>query len=190
MVTRRPLSRSEQMSRIKGQNTKPEMILRSALWSAGLRYRVQGETPSGKPDITFPTKKVAVFMDGCFWHGCPLHYVRPCSHSERWAAKLRLNVERDRRQTLALEAQGWKVIRLWEHEVYEALSAIVKLIELAAKGMEPAYSLDWRVIAVEKVEEGSLIERRHYQQLRDPEATRVEEGRRITAKWRRPCRRL
>src|ERR1700682_6168645 len=134
MTPSNPLSRSEQMARIRGKNTGPERSLRSALWSTGLRYRIHPETPVGTPDIVLPGKRVAVFIDGCFWHGCPLHYVRPRSRTDHWIARLRGNVERDRRQTLELEALGWSVLRVWEHDVHEALSEVVERIRQSAKG--------------------------------------------------------
>src|SRR5215211_8176900 len=105
------------MARVKGKNTSPERILRSALWRNGLRYRLDYKVPAGRPDIVFPGPKVAVFVDGCFWHGCPAHYSRPRSQQEFWSEKLAANVERDRRQTLELESRGWRVVRVWEHEI-------------------------------------------------------------------------
>jgi DNA mismatch endonuclease, patch repair protein len=186
MPPRRPLSRSEQMSRIRGQNTEPELLLRAALWSAGLRYRVHAKTPVGRPDLVFLGPRVAVFIDGCFWHGCPLHYVRPRSRTEHWAAKLRVNVERDRRQTLDLEALGWRVVRVWEHEVYGTLGHVVDRIRQVVAGVESAYPADWRVVKVEEIDCALRIERRHLEQLRDASVRKMGEGRRITAKWRRP----
>src|SRR5436305_4641398 len=102
-------TRSEQMARIRGKNTSPEMLLRRALWAAGLRYRVHYRTPAGRADIALVKVQLAIYIDGCFWHGCPDHYVRPRSQADFWAAKLAQNVERDRRQTLQLETSGWKV---------------------------------------------------------------------------------
>ncbi len=125
------LSRSQQMSRIRGRNTRPELALRSALWAGGLRYRLHVRTPHGRPDIVFPAKKVAVFIDGCFWHGCPWHYVRPRSRGEFWASKLRQNVERDRHQTGDLESAGWRVVRVWEHELADDIGAAVRLVQSA-----------------------------------------------------------
>src|SRR4051794_31349953 len=104
------------MSRIRGANTTPELIVRRGLWKCGLRYRLHAKTPGGKADIVVPSAKFALFIDGCFWHGCPEHYVRPGSRNEFWDAKLRENVDRDRRQTLKLDAEGWTVVRVWEHE--------------------------------------------------------------------------
>lgn len=186
MAPRRPLSRSEQMSRIRGQNTRPELLLRTALWAARLRYRVHAETPVGKPDLIFPGPRVAVFIDGCFWHGCPFHYVRPRSRIDHWAAKLRVNVERDRRQTLELETLGWRVVRVWEHEIYEAIAEVVERIRKAVVGAESAPHSDWRVVEVEEIDSALRMERRHLEQLRDACIRRIEEGRRITVKWRRP----
>lgn len=186
-MAHRPFSRSEQMARIRGKNTGPERRLRSALWAAGIRYRLHFLTPGGRPDVVLPRKKIAVFVDGCFWHGCPRHYVRPGSREEHWTARLRANVLRDRRQTLELEALGWRVIRIWEHEVFEDLGRVVHHIGRAASGeIEGEVLPDWRVVAVEEVDPVTRWERRHLEQLRDPNAIQIEEGRRITAKWRRP----
>lgn len=100
------LTRSQQMARIKGKLTKPEVFLRQALWQRGARYRLHHKTPVGRPDIAFPGPRLAVFIDGCQWHGCPKHYVRPRSRNEFWADELSTNVERDQRQTRAIEAAG------------------------------------------------------------------------------------
>ncbi len=180
------LTRSQQMSRIKGRNTRPEIRLRKALWAVGLRYRLHHRTPAGRPDVVFPGRKVAVFIDGCFWHGCPHHYVRPCSREEFWSGKLRENVDRDRRQTLALEAAGWRVVRLWEHEIYETLEDCVARVRAAIGDESWEPEPGFRVVLVEEIEPETRIERRHMEVLREPDICRHEEGRRITAKWRRP----
>jgi DNA mismatch endonuclease (patch repair protein) len=112
-------TRSFNMSRIRATNTKPEMILRKLLWLSGLRgYRLHSKLP-GRPDIAFGKKRVAVFVDGCFWHSCP-HCSdgrAPKSNTSYWMEKRRMNCERDRRNTSKLEGEGWTVIRFWEHEV-------------------------------------------------------------------------
>ncbi len=185
MPGQRPLSRSEQMSRIRSEHTRPERRLRSALWASGLRYRVHGKTPVGRPDVVFPGQRVAVFIDGCFWHGCPKHYVRPGSRADFWATKLLTNVERDRQQTLELEAAGWRVMRVWEHEVYEFLDELVNRVRAAVRGESYATAPDWRVVRVDEIDKAARRERRHLQRLRRPEEMRTEEGRRVTAKWRR-----
>lgn len=112
-------TRSFNMSRIRATNTKPELILRKLLWLVGLRgYRLHSKLP-GRPDITFSRKRVAVFVDGCFWHSCP-HCSdgrAPKSNTSYWSEKRRLNRERDERNSAKLATEGWTVIRVWEHEV-------------------------------------------------------------------------
>ncbi|WIG99358.1 very short patch repair endonuclease [Myxococcus sp. SDU36] len=179
------LSRSEQMARIKGKNTTPERKLRSALWRAGLRYRLHTRTPVGKPDVVFATKRVAVFIDGCFWHGCPDHYVRPRSHEFFWRQKLRENIERDRRQTLELESLGWRVVRIWEHEAIEATAHMVSRVQSALITPHWKPQMDWRVILVESVDEATKWERRSLVPLRAEQPLRQTVGRRVTAKWQR-----
>lgn len=181
-----PLSRSEQMARIRARNTSPELRLRRALWRAGLRYRLHHPTPHGRPDVVFPARKVAVFVDGCFWHGCPVHYVRPRSREQFWCKKLRDNVDRDRRQTIALEAAGWRVVRIWEHEVYEELEEVVRRVETALEREAWKPPSSFRVVRVEAIDEGGNLERRYLEDLRRSEEVRVEEGARMTTKWRRP----
>ena len=106
------------------RDTKPEVAFRSALHRAGLRYVKHRRPVPGlrcEPDILFPAIKLAVFFDGCFWHACPVHRaVRPLTNAAWWDAKLRANVERDRRNDTALESAGWGVLRLWEHEQVDA----------------------------------------------------------------------
>lgn len=105
----------------KRRDTKPELALRRLLHAAGYRYRVDYriDLPDGsrvRPDIVFTKRRVAVFVDGCFWHGCPEHGTRPKTNQEYWGPKLARNVERDRRNTLSLQKAGWSVARIWEHE--------------------------------------------------------------------------
>lgn len=178
------------MSRIRGRDTRPEQVLRRALWASGLRYRLHAPTPGGRADLIFPSARVAVLVDGCFWHGCPFHYVRPRSREDFWKAKLEENVARDRRQTLELEAQGWRVIRIWEHAIFEELETAVSAIREALHGAVDGQSTtlpndDWRVVRVEVVDDLGRLERRFLERLRNPEHRRVEEGPRITSKWRR-----
>jgi len=124
------------MSRIKGKNTGPELALRKSLWKRGLRYRLHYQVP-GRPDVAFPGKRVAVFVDGCFWHGCPAHGVSPKSNAEFWKLKIRGNIERDQRVTSELENKGWRVLRFWEHEVNDELSNVVSKIETALNATSP-----------------------------------------------------
>lgn len=180
------LSRSEQMSRIRGKDTSPERILRAALWKRGLRYRVQWPTKIGRPDVVFPGPRVAVFVDGCFWHGCPEHYVRPRGNQLFWQTKLRENVERDRRQTLALEAEGWRVARIWEHLIFEDLRGILGTIEKMVLHRLEQPSTEWRVVRVEPLDPDGQLERRQLVDLRDETNTVTRDQPRSTKKWHLP----
>ena len=111
-----PMTRSENMARIRSRDTSPELRLRRALWSAGARYRVNSKLP-GKPDIVFVRAKVAVFVDGCFWHSCPVHGTSPKTNTEYWGPKLERNRRRDRQVNSQLEALGWLPFRLFDHEI-------------------------------------------------------------------------
>jgi DNA mismatch endonuclease (patch repair protein) len=100
-------------------HTAPEVLLRKLLHASGLRYRVGLPVPGMKRrtiDVAFPKAKVAVFVDGCFWHSCPQHATFPAANKDWWAQKLAGNVTRDAATTAHLEEQGWRVIRVWEHE--------------------------------------------------------------------------
>lgn len=178
------LSRSEQMSRIRGRDTSPELRLRSALWRAGLRYRCNARTPVGRPDVIFAGKRIAVFVDGCQWHGCPDHYVRPRSRQEFWDAKLAENVGRDRRQTLALERAGWRVARFWEHEVFERLEEVVAKIRRLWEGGTDAAEARYCVVRVDSLPAHER-EVRYLEDLRDAEPKREVEQQRSTRKWKR-----
>lgn len=107
------------MSRLARRHTKPEVALRRELHRRGLRFRVQLPVPGNRRrtiDIAFTRVKLAVFVDGCFWHGCPEHGVRPETNSEWWRWKLARNQERDADTTRLLEGAGWTVLRFWEHD--------------------------------------------------------------------------
>lgn len=110
-------ARRRMMSRIKGRDTGPELILRRKVWALGLRYRLQYRIGRTRPDMVFVGAKLAVFVDGCFWHGCPQHSTIPKNNRDFWAQKLRRNCERDAENTLWLVAQGWRVLRFWEHDI-------------------------------------------------------------------------
>ncbi|MFE2018560.1 very short patch repair endonuclease [Streptomyces sp. NPDC059499] len=112
-------ARRRNMQAIRSRDTKPELLIRRLLHAQGLRYRV-----AAKPlpdlrrtaDIVFRPAKLAVFVDGCYWHGCPDHYVPPKTNSGYWSAKVLRNVTRDRDTDERLQAAGWTVLRFWEHE--------------------------------------------------------------------------
>lgn len=113
-----PEQRSAQMSRIRGSNTKLEVLVRKGLHARGLRYRLGGAKLPGRPDIVLPKYRTVVFVHGCFWHGhdCPL-YRLPKTRPEFWQAKIDSNRSRDARVQRELHAAGWKVIEFWECEV-------------------------------------------------------------------------
>lgn len=119
------------------RDTIPERRLRSLLHAAGLRYRVDFplHPDSGRPirpDICFTRYRVAVFVDGCFWHGCPEHGTRPKTNSEFWLAKIARTRARDERDTRRLESAGWRVLRIWEHApVPAALEAVISELATA-----------------------------------------------------------
>lgn len=110
------------------KDTSAELALRRALHSLGLRYRLNVKVP-GAPrrtiDIAFTRAKVAIMVDGCFWHGCPLHCVPPKHNSQWWAEKLSGNIHRDAETTELLAAAGWRVLRIWEHEPVEEAAALI-----------------------------------------------------------------
>ena len=114
-----PEQRARCMSRNKGRDTTPEVALRKHCWALGLRYALHPKLP-GRPDFVFTRAKVAVFVDGCFWHGCPVHYQAPITRSPFWKQKLDSNRERDVRVTAQIEDAGWRVLRFWEHEIRNA----------------------------------------------------------------------
>lgn len=123
------------MSRVKGRDTQPELAVRRTLWAAGLRYLLNDKRLPGKPDIVFPSRRIAVFVHGCFWHGhqgCSRHRI-PKSRVEWWTSKIRRNIERDTEVRGALEALGWTVLVIWECETerssaIEALAHTIKSI--------------------------------------------------------------
>ncbi len=120
---RAPVPQSESISRtmsmIRGKDTAPEMALRKALREVGVGgYRLHWRKVPGHPDISYPGKKVAVFVHGCFWHSCQIcRAPLPKTHTDFWRSKLEMNKKRDREKVKALEVSGWKVLVIWEHEI-------------------------------------------------------------------------
>lgn len=169
------LSRSQQMSRIRRSNTTPERILRRWLWNARLRYRVDAPTPGGRADVVFRSARVAVYIDGCFWHGWPKHYVFPRTSRSFWLAKLQANVARDQRQTAELSASGWIVIRLWEHEVYERPAVALRLVRRALTGQSRSRR-NWSLVTATKMKPRRLVT------VTTPIHVKVERRSRTTAK--------
>jgi DNA mismatch endonuclease (patch repair protein) len=103
------------MSRIRGRNTKPELVLRRELHARGLRFRLHCKELPGKPDLVFPRWKAVILIHGCFWHGhgCPM-FKRPATRGNFWSTKIARNQERDREAFTSLRAAGWRVLVVWE----------------------------------------------------------------------------
>lgn len=118
------------MSRVRGRNTKPEIALRRALWHRGIRYRKTSNLP-GRPDIVVPSRSLAIFVDGCFWHYCPEHASIPKSNTDFWRRKIARNVERDREVNAQLTDLGWTVVRIWEHDIVKEVQQVVDRIVAA-----------------------------------------------------------
>jgi DNA mismatch endonuclease (patch repair protein) len=120
------------MARIRSQNTKCELRLRSELHKKGLRFQLHRADLAGKPDIVFPSEKVAVFVDGDFWHGWRFSRWKE-KLSEAWRYKIEGNIVRDRRNIAKLRRQGWQVVRVWEHEVFGDSCRCVSQIETVVR---------------------------------------------------------
>ncbi|MDT7842923.1 very short patch repair endonuclease [Streptomyces justiciae] len=119
------------MSRQVSKDTAAELAVRRLLHSAGLRYRVEYRVPGmarRRIDVAFPGVKVAVLIDGCFWHGCPVHATHPRANAEWWRQKLERNMARDIETTEHLRAQGWEVLRFWEHEAPQDVADEVRRV--------------------------------------------------------------
>ena len=144
-------TRSRMMSGIRGKDTKPEMVVRRALFAAGFRFRLHRRDLPGVPDIVMPGRRIAVFVHGCFWHrhkGCRL-VKAPATNPEFWRIKLDRNVERDRRAISTLQATGWRVLVVWECATRGHLEELTVRLCAWIDGKEPlgevpAYARDRR----------------------------------------------
>ena len=135
-------SRSYNMSRIAGKDTKPEELVRKYLFSKGFRYRKNVRKLPGTPDLVLPKYRTVIFVNGCFWHGhegCK-YFVWPKNNAEFWRKKIMSNVERDNRNYSELKEKGWSVVVIWECELKdrrsETLSSVAKSLELLATEAE------------------------------------------------------
>jgi DNA mismatch endonuclease (patch repair protein) len=131
MDTISPERRSENMRRIRGKNTKPELIVRRALFALGYRYRLHGDELPGKPDLVFPKQRKVIFVHGCFWHNhsdsrCKIVRL-PKSNSEYWAVKLKKNVARDTLRQSELKKLGWKSLTVWECQTCSIASQLPRI---------------------------------------------------------------
>jgi len=119
------------MSRIRGKDTKPELLLRRALWSAGVRgWRCNWKGPGGRIDVAFTRWRVAVFVDGSFWHGHPSKW-QPGRWQGYWDEKIKRNLARDQRQNAALSKSGWVVLRVWDFEVEQDVADVASKVAAA-----------------------------------------------------------
>jgi DNA mismatch endonuclease, patch repair protein len=130
-------TRSRIMSRILSKNTSIEIGFRKALWARGVRYRVHYKKLPGKPDIAFPSKRVAVFIDGDFWHGYTWKSLEKVPPKEYWQGKINKTIARDKKYTKQLEGEGWLVLRFWEHEIKENLNKCILKVLKAINGRAP-----------------------------------------------------
>lgn len=129
---------SARLSKQRRRDTEPEVALRRELHRRGLRYFVDRAPLKGlrrRADLVFPRRKVAVYVDGCFWHSCPEHATKPRNNAQWWADKLAANVARDRNTDERLEAEGWTVVRVWEHEpVADAADKVLRALGWSGDG--------------------------------------------------------
>jgi len=133
MDTFSPKKRSEIMAAIRStRNQETEMALLAILRKNGIVGWRRNAKVSGKPDFIFPRNRVAVFVDGCFWHKCSKHFRLPASNKAYWSGKIARNVRRDREVTQSLKTAGWKVLRLWQHELRDE-KKVVRRVRLAVK---------------------------------------------------------
>lgn len=134
--TRTPEQRKRIMAAVKSRNTGPEVELRKALYGRGLRgWRCNYKRASGHPDIAWPARRVAVFVDGAFWHGHPSRH-KPGRSGEYWDRKIEQNVARDRRVDRELRDSGWEVLRIWDFEIRKDIKGVVARVVNALEGRE------------------------------------------------------
>jgi len=121
--------RSEIMSHVKSKNSKIEALFRKELWKVGLRYRKNSSKHFGKPDIVLPKYKTAIFIDSCFWHGCKKHCRIPTARKKYWTEKITRNIARDKEVSKYYKKQGWKIFRIWEHNLQKKTEKIISRIK-------------------------------------------------------------
>jgi DNA mismatch endonuclease (patch repair protein) len=141
-MTRDPAVTSRIMAAIPNRDTGPEMLLRRELHRRGLRYRVRSQV-TGRPDLVFPARRIAVFVDGDYWHGntwrlrgaeSPEEYFAGRANSAFWTEKIRANLERDSTVNQQLTAEGWQVVRVWESDIVADVAACASDIERTVRG--------------------------------------------------------
>ena len=125
--------RSEIMSRIKSRDSKIETLFRKELWKHGFRYRKNSGKYFGKPDIVLRRHEAVIFIDSCFWHGCKKHCRIPTVRKSYWTQKIVRNAKRDNKVTRHYKKQGWKIFRIWEHELTIGMTKVLKIIQSELK---------------------------------------------------------
>ncbi|MGW0966709.1 very short patch repair endonuclease [Streptomyces sp. NPDC002516] len=138
-------ARRRNMQAIRSRDTAPERLIRRLVHAQGLRYRVAARPLSDlrrTADMVFRPAKVAVFIDGCYWHGCPEHYVSPKTNPGYWSDKVARNMARDRDTNERLRAAGWLVLRFWEHESAEECSEAIRQAVVSRRPASPAGKAD------------------------------------------------
>jgi DNA mismatch endonuclease, patch repair protein len=118
------------LSSVKSRGTKPEMIFRKALWKGGVRFYLTKYNLPGKPDLVLSKKRIVIFIDGDFWHGFNWDLRKPKMKANReyWIPKIERNMQRDKEVNTLLESQGWRVLRIWEHEVMSNIADCVSRV--------------------------------------------------------------
>lgn len=117
--------RSEIMSQVKSRDSKIEISFRKKLWKLGFRYRKNSSKYFGKPDIVLPKYKTVIFIDSCFWHGCKKHCRIPTARKSYWTEKIARNIVRDKEVSKYYKNQGWKIFRIWEHDLPKGIPKII-----------------------------------------------------------------
>jgi len=131
------LARTRLMSRIRATGTRPEASLERALTDLGVR--VTRQFGSAKADFAVPSARLLIFVDGCFWHGCPRHYRRPVRNAEYWRWKISYNRRRDSAVRAALRDEGWEVVRVWEHSLPKRAGYFARRIQTIVRGRTPKF---------------------------------------------------
>ena len=120
--------RSEIMSKIKSKDTKIEIEFRKAIWKAGFRYRKNSKGYFGKPDLVLKKYKTVIFVDSCFWHGCKKHCRLPATRKKYWTDKIERNKKRDKEVNRYYKKIGWRIVRVWEHNINKNFSRTIDKI--------------------------------------------------------------
>lgn len=121
------------MSRIKSKDSKIEILFRKALWKAGFSYRKNPKNYFGKPDVVLKRFKTVIFIDSCFWHGCKKHRALPATNKKFWKNKIERNKQRDKEVSGFYKKAGWKIVRVWEHEIHGNFNAAINRVTVFLK---------------------------------------------------------